>query len=142
MTAEYADGCRRLLSATGADRVTLRLADAAGFPALVAEELAPGVLSMRTGTPIDPAGYPTYRHLVETGEILIQTDTRTHPIRPPRSLIEEMRVYAQVLAPIRRAGRTVGTISVHIQDRPHRFTAADVAAVRDFQQYVEAGLTG
>ncbi|WP_019930443.1 GAF domain-containing protein [Nocardia sp. BMG111209] len=142
MTTEYADGCRRLLSATGASRVTLRLADPTGFPALVAEELSPGVPSMRSGTPINPADYPTYRHLVDTGELLIQSDTRTHPIRPPRSLIDEMRVYAQILAPIRRDGRTVGTISVHIQDRPHRFTAADVAAVRDFQQYVEAGLTG
>ncbi|MCX4095482.1 GAF domain-containing protein [Nocardia sp. alder85J] len=140
--ADYSDRCRRLLRATGASRVTLRLADESGFPALVAEEAAPGVPSMRSGSPINPADYPTYRHLVETGDLLVQSDTRTHPIRPPASLIDEMRVYAQILAPIRRDGRTVGTVSVHIQDHPRHFTAADVAAVRDFQQYVEAGLAG
>ncbi|MBB5912676.1 GAF domain-containing protein [Nocardia transvalensis] len=142
MAVDYAAHCRRLLREVAAGRVTLRLADDTGFPALVAEECAPGVPSMRTATAVNPADFPTYRHLVETGDLLVQTDTRTHPIRPPDSLIDELRVYAQILAPIRRGGATVGTISVHIQDHPRRFSESDIAAVRACRDRIEAALAG
>ncbi|MBY8857020.1 GAF domain-containing protein [Nocardia sp. CA2R105] len=140
MAPDHAADCRRLLSDVDASRVTVRLVDATGFPELVTEECAAGVRSMRTSTRINPADFPTYRHLVETGELLIQSDTRTHPIRPPQSLINELRVYAQILAPIRHGGRIVGTLSVHFQDRPRQFSASDIATVRSCRERIEATL--
>jgi GAF domain-containing protein len=140
MTLDHSAQCRRLLSDVAASRITVRLVDETGFPELVVEECASGVPSMRTSTRINPADFPTYRHLVETGELLIQSDTRTHPIRPPQSLIDELRVYAQILAPIRNDGRIVGTLSVHFQDRPRRFSASDIATVRRCRDRIEATL--
>ncbi|WP_067678375.1 GAF domain-containing protein [Nocardia miyunensis] len=140
MTLDHSDRCRRLLADVAASRVTVRLVDETGFPELVTEECAADVPSMRTATRINPADFPTYRYLVETGEMLIQSDTRTHPIRPPQSLIDELHVYAQILAPIRKSGEIVGTLSVHFQDRPRRFCAADIAAVRGCRDHIEATL--
>jgi hypothetical protein len=130
--------CEQLLIATGASRTTIRIVDAAGRPELVAEALAPGVPSMSAATAVNPERFPTYTYLAQKKEILVQQDTRTHPIRPPDSLIDELRVYAQMLAPVLRDGELFGTISVHIQDRSHEFTPAEVAALRDTQRWLTA----
>ncbi|MQY17021.1 GAF domain-containing protein [Nocardia macrotermitis] len=140
MGIDYSIPCRRLLTEVAASRVTVRLVDESGFPELVTEQCAAGVPSMRTASRINPADFPTYRHLVETGELLVQSDTRTDPIRPPRSLIDELRVYAQILAPIRHRGEVVGTLSVHFQDHPRQFSDADVAAVRGCRDHIESTL--
>jgi GAF domain-containing protein len=93
-------------------RVTLRLRRG-GQVALVAESLAPGVISMRAGTQEDAAQFPTYQHLEHTRQVLVQDDLITDPIRPPQSLIEEYHTNAQMLAPITIGQDMIGVISVH-----------------------------
>lgn len=136
--SDYLACCQWPLARTGASRTTIRVVGAGGSAELIAEALAAGVRSIRSGTQVDPTRYATYRHLERTHALLIQADTRVHPIRPPESLVNEFRVYAQMLAPIVRDGRLTGVISVHIQDRPHRFDRAQISALRSAQHRLAA----
>jgi GAF domain-containing protein len=142
MAFDYSACCRWLLAATGASRTTIRLTDPAGVPELVGEAVADGVGSIRDSTPVNAALYPTYQYLVRTHDLLIQNDTRTHPVRPPEILVDELRVYAQMLAPIVRHAAMVGVISVHVQGRPHHFDARQVAALRETRRLLQTDPPG
>lgn len=120
----------RLRVATSASRTTIRIVDDSGEPALVAESLAEGVLTMHDGPQPVIVAAPTYTELERTRTILVQDDCRTQGPRPPASLIEHYRVYAQMLAPVFVADRMIATISVHQQDAPRHWTEAEVAALR------------
>jgi GAF domain-containing protein len=135
---DCADLCRWLLAATMASRTTIRLAAPSGLLQLIAEATAPGVVSIRNGVQVDPTAFPTYRYLERTHALLIQSDTRSHPISPPPNLIDEFRVYAQMLAPVVSEGRLAGVISVHVQDLPRRFEREQIAALRDVQNRLTA----
>ncbi len=120
----------RLRTATAASRTTIRVVDESGQPALIAESLADGVPSMHHGPQPAIVAAPTYTELERTRAILVQHDCRTDGPRPPASLIDHYRVYAQMLAPVFDGSEMVATISVHQQDTARHWTDADVAALR------------
>ena len=108
----------RLLEKTHASRTTIRLCATDGSVPLVAEACAQGVMSMAEVPVKGVVEAPTYRYLIDTQQLLIQDDLRSSHIHPPRSLIDELRVFAQMLAPVIIDGSMVATISVHQQDSP------------------------
>lgn len=62
----------------------------------------------------DTTQLATYKFIAERREILVQTDTLTHPVRPPESLIRNYNVLAQMLAPIVIDADTIGVTSVRV----------------------------
>jgi maleate isomerase len=124
-----------LLDATSASRTTVRLTRKDGQPELVAEALAPGVVSMATQTTPGIAEAPTYRYLEEHQTLLIQNDCQTDPVEPPRSLIDVFHVHAQMLAPVVIDGALVATISVH-DERARAWSDVDVASLEAAQSAV------
>jgi GAF domain-containing protein len=132
----------RLRLATSASRTTIRAVDASGQPALVAESLAEHVPSMRDGPKPAIVEAPTYIELTRTRAILVQHDCRTEGPRPPASLIDHYRVYAQMLAPVFDGDDMIATISVHQQDVPRHWTEAEAAALRTAADEVTTVLTG
>ena len=84
---------------------------------------------MHDGTQEDAARYPTYRHLEQTHQVLVQDDLLNHEIRPPQSLIEEYHTHAQMLAPVVCDNSLIGVISVHQVGSPRQWTPADVTAL-------------
>lgn len=132
----------RLRERTGASRTTVRGPAGADPVALLAESLGPGVESMRDGQqPAVIVAAPTYVELARTRTILVQDDCRSDGPRPPRSLIERYRVYAQMLAPVLRDGAMIATISVHQQDTARHWTQDDVAALEQAAAEATALLT-
>jgi GAF domain-containing protein len=125
---------------TSASRATVRVVDAEGQPRLLAESLALGVPSMHDGPQPAVTAAPTYIALEQTREILVQGDCRIEGPRPPASLIEHYRVFAQMLAPVFDDATMVATISVHQQDAVRHWTADDIAALRAAQAAVTAVL--
>lgn len=132
----------KLRERTGASRTTVRGRAGDDPVALLAESRAPGVESMADGQqPAAITAAPTYVELSATRTILVQDDCREQGPRPPRSLIERYRVYAQMLAPVLSGERMIGTISVHQQDQPRHWTEADIAALEEATVAVTAVLT-
>ncbi len=131
----------RLLGATRSSRTTIRLCRPDGQVQLVAEARARGVPSMADSqTPgIRAAG--TYVYLEQTHQILVQRDCRTGEPAPPPSLVRDLHVYAQMLAPVIVAGAMAATISVHQQDRTRDWSPSDVRALAEAQAEV-GGLLG
>lgn len=129
-----------LLSGTDSSRTTLRLLDKAGELHLVAEALAPGIQSMRSGPQIDPMQHDTYKYLVNRREPLVQDDCRTGQPQPPESLVSHFNVYAQMLAPVLTGDDFRGTISVHCVGRTRSWSPDDLAhldqARRDVEEYL------
>ncbi|HEX4804309.1 MAG TPA: GAF domain-containing protein [Conexibacter sp.] len=119
-----------LLAATGAGRVTLRL-DVPGpafFP-VVAEACADGVAPVAGDASIDLRGAPTFTTVVEGLRTIVQDDVTTAEPPTPPEVIARYGVRAQMLAPVVRDGRCVGTLSVHETRAPRAWTAADRAAL-------------
>ncbi|MDE3205428.1 MAG: GAF domain-containing protein [Acidobacteriota bacterium] len=131
--------CDELLQATGASRTTVRLVEpSSGDASLAAESCQQGVVSMRTVVTPGIVAAPTYRYLLEEKKFLIQSDLSVDPIHPPRSLVQQLKVRAQMLAPVLVSGQMVATISVHQQDSPRQWSVADLAALADAVTQVEA----
>ena len=118
-----------LLAATGASRITLRL-DTPGdnFP-VVAEALAPGVASIREGR-LDQRNAPTARRLMETLDVLVQSDTLAADPPPPPELIQHYGTLAQMLGPIVVDGAVTGWLSVHENRGPREWQPGEVASLR------------
>jgi GAF domain-containing protein len=123
----------QLRVATSASRTTVRVVDATGAPALIAESLAAGVISMRDGPQPAITAAPTYVELERTRAILVQDDCRVDGPRPPASLIDDYRVYAQMLAPVFAGDVMIATISVHHEGSSRHWTAAEVDALAGAQ---------
>jgi maleate isomerase len=130
----------RLRTATAASRTTIRVVDETGQPALIAESLGEYVPSMRDGPKPAIVAAPTYTELERTRTILVQNDCRTEGPRPPASLIDHYRVYAQMLAPVFDGDDLIATISVHQQDEPRHWTEAEIASLRTATAEVETTL--
>lgn len=129
-----------LLVATGASRTTVRLSQpGSADPVLVAESLRPGVMSMRTTQPPGIAAAQTYVYLEQQRDLLVQRDTTEAPL-PPRSLIENFGVGAQMLAPIVVDDSMVGTISVHQEGGPRDWSEADIGALRRARSDLEQAM--
>jgi GAF domain-containing protein len=121
----------KLLQETGASRTTLRLDDAThGFHSddVVAEALAPGEQSMRGQAAIKHRPAATAQWLEQHRTLLVQDNFDSGP-DAPAMLRGHYRVKAQMLAPIIRAGRLDGWISVHEAKSPRRWREADKAAI-------------
>lgn len=120
-----------LRAATGASRVTVRGPASPDTPgtSLLAEALAPGVVSMADAPQDGIAEAPTYVWLRTHRVPLIQVDCAQDPL-PPRMLTERYRVRAQMLGPLLDAeGVLRGTVSVHQEGRARQWTPDDVAAL-------------
>ena len=119
-----------LLAATRASRVTLRL-DVAGpafFP-VVAEACAPGIAPIAGDASIDLRAAPTFTTVAEELHTVIQDDVTTAQPPTPPEVIARYGVRAQMLAPVVRDGRCVGTLSVHEATGPRAWSAADRRAL-------------
>ena len=120
-----------LLAATAARRVTVR-ADRpdATFP-VVAEALAPGVLSISGPSTIDLRASATFQYLERTLGTLVQEDLLATDTPPPPELITQYGARAQMLAAVAVDGRLAAFLSVHDGPAPRRWSEADVAALED-----------
>ena len=129
MTVSFQPIVDDLLAATGASRITLRL-DTPGdnFP-VVAEALAPGVASIREGR-LDQRNALTARRLMETLDVLVQSDTLAADPPPPPELIQHYGTLAQMLGPIVADGVVIGWLSVHENRGPREWEPGEVAALR------------
>jgi maleate isomerase len=119
-----------LLSATRAGRVTVRL-DLPGpvtYP-VAAEACAPGVAPIRGDTSVDLKTAPTFTAVAEELRTVIQDDVLTAEPPTPPEVVARYGVRAQMLAPVVRDGRCVGTLSVHQLERPRTWSAADRQAL-------------
>jgi len=119
----------RLLAATGASRVTLRLEDAGGEFPIVAEACAPGIRSLRGETGIDLRAGATFIALERDRLILLQEDLEHADPAPPPQLVRDYGARAQMLAPLVRGGRLCGIVSVHESSGPRRWRDEDVKAL-------------
>ncbi len=151
LTDKIADSLRKtfdriladLLKATRASRTTLRLDDARyGFDVsdVAAEALAPGQNSLRGQTSINQRAAATARWVEENRRLLVQHDLSRGEPRAPEALIRLYGVKAQMLAPIERAGRLDGWISVHEAGASRQWTAQDQAAVLEAAKRVLSAL--
>ncbi len=127
-----------LLDRTGASRTTLRWANRDSGPVLIAEVCAPGVSSMRDSSLRGVAEAPTYLYLLEHRRFLIQEDCLADPVAPPRSLVEDFDVRAQMLAPVTLDDAMIATISVHYQGAPRAWSEADIESLTAAQLEVAA----
>ena len=139
MTVGFQPIVDNLLAAAGASRITLRL-DTPGdnFP-VVAEALAPGVESIRAGR-LDQRNAPTARRLMETLDVLVQSDTLQADPPPPPELIQFYGTLAQMLGPIVADGAVIGWLSVHENRGPRDWQAHEVEALRTAMARVRAEL--
>jgi maleate isomerase len=134
-----------LLAATNASRVTLRLAvPGQGFP-VVAEDVSPGVSSIRLDVSPSLTNAPTVDYLAKRRENLIQNDCLSADVRPPAELLELYGVKAQMLGPVLRGQQLIGIVSVHYIPGPRHWTDEEVralnCAVRAVEQIVERSQT-
>jgi maleate isomerase len=127
-----------LLAQTGASRATLRLDDEAlGLHSddVVAEALAPGAESMRGAGGINHRAAETAQWLERHRTLLIQNDFDSGPAAPEK-LRQHFGVKAQMLAPVIRAGRLDGWVSVHEARAKREWSDADKAAIMEAAQAV------
>jgi maleate isomerase len=127
-----------LLAETGASRATLRLDDATlGLHSddVVAEALAPGEESMRGAGGINHRAAETAQWLERHRALLVQNDFDSGPVAPER-LRGHFGVKAQMLAPVIRAGRLDGWVSLHEAKGKRDWRDADKAAIMEAAQAV------
>ncbi|MGW1551574.1 GAF domain-containing protein [Streptomyces sp. NPDC002346] len=126
-----------LRAALNASRVTVRLADDEGNGRLVAESVAAGQVRLSTQPPIDTADQMTYPHVIATAEVLVQSDCRTDPIRPPAELVDAYGVRAQIVAPIKRSDRVRGALSIHQAGHVRDWSGPEIDLVKQAELVVE-----
>lgn len=129
-----------LLEATGAFRAVLRVnRPGENFP-VVAEALGPGATSDAAPLPYDLREVETVKFLMREKRILVQNDTRQPP-SPPREMIEEEGIGAQMLAPLLRDGELIGVIALHHRGGPREWSPDDVAALEHAVERVHGELS-
>jgi maleate isomerase len=123
LRGRFQDALEDLLTASGADRTTLRIdlpAQRLHVDLTAAEAVAPGVRSIRRDGSLDQRRLNTVQWLERQRRPLVQPHFHADPT-PPEALIEVYGVNAQMLAPIERGGELTGWISVHsLQEREWR----------------------
>jgi maleate isomerase len=127
-----------LLAATGASRATLRLDDATlGLHSddVAGEALASGAESMRGAGGINHRAAETAQWLERHRTLLVQNDFDSGPVAPEK-LRQHFGVKAQMLAPVIRAGRLGGWVSVHEAKSKREWSDADKAAIMQAAQAV------
>ena len=129
--SELEDVLRRLLSETGASRVTLRLAAADGDFPVAEEALAPGVASLKEEQTVDLRTQPVALEVQRRGQV-VQDDARSAYDDPAyRHMLEAFGgLAAQIVTAVVRDGAVAGIVSVHQLATPRRWTAAEARACR------------
>jgi maleate isomerase len=132
-----------LLTATGADRTTLRL----DLPAVdlhvdltAAEAVAPGVRSIRRDGSLDQRALNTVVWLEHHRKPLVQPHFGVAP-QPPDALKEVYGVRAQALGPVVRGDEMPGWISMHSL-REREWGTEDLAALTEATRRVHDALDG
>jgi maleate isomerase len=108
----------------GASRVTVRLDPSLNLP-IVAEALAPGVPSLAAERSIDQMKAETVRWVVDHRRLLAVADAVKGAPRTPRQMVERHGLRAFMIAPIFLRDQFVGSVSVHMNDGPRVWSAAD-----------------
>ena len=124
--------CDRLLSATAADRVTVRLdlpRLALDVHAVAAEAVAPGIRPIGDDRSIRQWELPTVQQIAATLAPLVQEHSGVAP-GIPASLQEHYGARAQVLAPLVRDASLGGWLSVH-SSAEREWCPTDLAAIDD-----------
>lgn len=126
----------RLFDQTRAMRVNVRIQTTSdsNYPVL-AESLATGAFSLTGGMSMlgfqggDIHNAPTVRQMRQTGEPIVQRDTRVDPPLVP--IAREFGGQAgQVLCPVTHDGEFCGFVAVHGNSEPREWSDADVSAVK------------
>ncbi len=126
-----------LLASTNASRVTLRLAvPGEGFP-VVAEDVAPGISSIRLDVSPSLTKAPTVEYLAERRANLIQDDCLSAEVRPPAELLQLYGVKAQMLGPVLRGEQLIGIVSVHYTPGSRHWTDEEIRALNRAVRAVE-----
>lgn len=141
MRLRIQDALEDLLSATGADRTTLRIDlpdHDLNVDLTVGEAVAPGVRSIRRDGSLDQRRLNTVEWLERNRRPLVQPHFRTDPT-PPEALVSVYGVNAQMLAPVERGAEMAGWLSVHsLRERP--WNDADQDALTAATRRVHAAL--
>jgi maleate isomerase len=124
-----------------ASRVTVRLDPSLNLP-IVAEALAPGVLSLVAERSIDQMKAETVKWVVEHRRVLAVADAVNGVPRTPRPMVERHGLRAFMIAPIFVRDRFVGSVSVHVNDGPRLWNAADEARAAEAAARVAASDEG
>ena len=122
----------KLLAATGASRVTIRVKDGRGGDPIVAEAVAPGVRSLLGGEGVgDLRSAATFQYLARERCVLVQDDLENADPAPPAALIQAYGARAQMLAPVLDGEEVVAIVSVHQSGGPRAWSPEDVRAIED-----------
>lgn len=131
---------QRLLTETGASRVTLRQDVPGGYAFPVTHEaLAPGVLSLVSERMVDLRTQPVVREL-QQGRQVVQDDCRAAYDDPAfqRMLETYGGLAAQIVTPVFREGRLAAIVSVHQLGTPRAWSDDEVGAARRAVEELEA----
>ena len=112
-----------LLDATESSRTTIRF-DVPDDPYLpvFAEAVVPGVREIRDVRLEEVRQAPTFKHVDETHDVLVQSDMPTESLQGCSYLTDDFLVTAQMLAPILDGERLIGLISVHFVEGQRQWT--------------------
>jgi maleate isomerase len=141
LRARLQEAIKDLLTATGADRTTLRI----DLPAMglqvnltAAEAVASGVRSIRHDGSLDQHKLNTVVWLKQHRKPLVQPHFNEDP-QPPQALKDVYGVRAQILGPVVRGDEVVGWISIHSL-RERAWGAQEVAALAEATKRVHSAL--
>jgi maleate isomerase len=121
-----------LRAKTNASRTTLRLEDAErGFQidGVVAESFAPGTNPVAAETSLQQRNSLTAQYLEQHRQVLVQNDSVNASLQFPEELMRIYGTKAHMIAPIVRADKMVGWISVHHDESARQWTREDVVAL-------------
>src|SRR5258706_7640353 len=132
LVASYESLLAELRAKTNATRATLRLEDAERglrIEDVVAESFAPGMEANVADTSRDQRNALTAEYLRQHRQILVHNDCLNASLRFPEELRRIYGTKAQMIAPIVRADKMVGWISVHQNESARQWKPEDVVAL-------------
>jgi GAF domain-containing protein len=132
LVARYNSLLADLRAKTNASRAALRLEDAErGFQIedVVAESFAPGMESNVAETSLQQRNSLTAEYLRQHRQVLVHNDCLNASLQFPEELRRIYGTQAQMIAPIVRADKMVGWISVHQNESARQWTPEDVVAL-------------
>jgi maleate isomerase len=132
-----------LLQLTNASRTTIRM----DIPELnsnmdvaLVEALAPGIDSIKSLSSLVQRKLPTVIFMDEKRINLIQEDCANAEVSPPKGLMQEYGVKAQMLGPLVWENELFGFISVHYIPSIRQWSEQEIAALDDAKERVVACL--
>ncbi|HEV8517907.1 MAG TPA: GAF domain-containing protein [Burkholderiales bacterium] len=132
LVASYESLLADLRAKTNATRAALRLEDAEhGFQIedVVAESIAPGTEANVAETSLQQRNSLTAEYLRQHRQLLVHNDCLNATLQFPEELRRIYGTKAQMIAPIVRADKMVGWISVHQNESARQWKPEDVVAL-------------